>query len=98
MRPPEFTGGNYMAAVEHLRAQGASMRPPEFTGGNQGRAWSAGGTPRRFNEAAGIHRRKLRVRGRDDHERAARFNEAAGIHRRKRPACNSGSATMSLLQ
>ena len=35
-----------------------------------------------FNEAAGIHRRKLRVRWRLM-PRVRRFNEAAGIHRRK---------------
>ena len=39
----------------------ASMRPPEFTGGNgsawRGEAWRG----KRFNEAAGIHRRKPRL-------------------------------------
>ena len=35
------------------------MRPPEFTGGNgPGSARSSSLHPRRFNEAAGIHRRK----------------------------------------
>ena len=61
------------------------MRPPEFTGGNQplGLALESAGA-HRFNEAAGIHRRKrprrLRTRKRTT---TRRFNEAAGIHRRK---------------
>ena len=44
------------------RATMASMRPPEFTGGNW--ASSRGRTCRVccFNEAAGIHRRKLSFR------------------------------------
>ena len=36
-----------------------------------------------FNEAAGIHRRKLRVDQRGGDVVVHRFNEAAGIHRRK---------------
>ena len=62
------------------------MRPPEFTGGNP---WSAAPSlfrsqPTRFNEAAGIHRRKLRnVRSAARVAEAYCFNEAAGIHRRK---------------
>ena len=38
---------------------------------------------RRFNEAAGIHRRK-RVTAGTVNARESCFNEAAGIHRRKR--------------
>ena len=35
MRPPEFTGGNYLEPGEILTEHHyASMRPPEFTGGN----------------------------------------------------------------
>ena len=37
---------------------GASMRPPEFTGGNVKVNGPIKGKPQRFNEAAGIHRRK----------------------------------------
>ena len=37
----------------------------------------------RFNEAAGIHRRKLQPLAADEPERGVGFNEAAGIHRRK---------------
>ena len=63
MRPPEFTGGNPAAYQRRGgRRRRASMRPPEFTGGNPynrtGRTWRARS---RFNEAAGIHRRKRRV-------------------------------------
>ena len=60
MRPPEFTGGKHGQRVrgDQLPLR-ASMRPPEFTGGKYaipaaGRLRSAG-----FNEAAGIHRRKV---------------------------------------
>ena len=42
-----------------IRAILASMRPPEFTGGNAHREVVASRKRReRFNEAAGIHRRK----------------------------------------
>ena len=60
------------------------MRPPEFTGGNPTPAGQARTDDRGFNEAAGIHRRKLAVV--HIHSRAWQlgFNEAAGIHRRKR--------------
>ena len=34
------------------------MRPPEFTGGNANHARKGGAPASRFNEAAGIHRRK----------------------------------------
>ena len=34
------------------------MRPPEFTGGNSDMVEAAGKGAHRFNEAAGIHRRK----------------------------------------
>ena len=35
MRPPEFTGGNIVAAMPQAwEHPAASMRPPEFTGGN----------------------------------------------------------------
>ena len=59
MRPPEFTGGN-MAGDElvHDGKRYASMRPPEFTGGNHRSCRPRGLTWPRFNEAAGIHRRK----------------------------------------
>ena len=60
MRPPEFTGGNLRDAVE-MRCERieASMRPPEFTGGNCCTTGPASARHRRrFNEAAGIHRRK----------------------------------------
>ena len=42
------------------------MRPPEFTGGNddEGRSSSTSDCVLGFNEAAGIHRRKLLVRHR----------------------------------
>ena len=71
----------------------ASMRPPEFTGGNHasGRVLSVAAVDRRFNEAAGIHRRKRRDSGRTliTKARPGRFNEAAGIHRRKLAARTS---------
>ena len=35
------------------------MRPPEFTGGNWSIVIDVTGELQRFNEAAGIHRRKL---------------------------------------
>ena len=58
MRPPEFTGGNAVTSFVVRLVSDASMRPPEFTGGNDlligGRRHAYG----RFNEAAGIHRRK----------------------------------------
>ena len=61
MRPPEFTGGNpaHRLAVIRLAAH-ASMRPPEFTGGNDDTV-SHTFSKTRFNEAAGIHRRKRRA-------------------------------------
>ena len=66
------------------------MRPPEFTGGNPTRMADRprldADRNRRFNEAAGIHRRKrLEARLWTTRHRcdAGRFNEAAGIHRRK---------------
>ena len=61
MRPPEFTGGNSGAAHRHGSVYPASMRPPEFTGGNQPRQQRAVALLQRFNEAAGIHRRKQEV-------------------------------------
>ena len=39
------------------------MRPPEFTGGNAARSGQRESRWPRFNEAAGIHRRKHRKRG-----------------------------------
>ena len=36
-----------------------------------------------FNEAAGIHRRKLQNETKRQERSVGRFNEAAGIHRRK---------------
>ena len=83
MRPPEFTGGNGPALVPLRPRPHASMRPPEFTGGNFRGQADAAGDDERFNEAAGIHRRKLRPYGRSL-ATTRRFNEAAGIHRRKR--------------
>ena len=75
----------FAGVIEH-----ASMRPPEFTGGNRP-AWHGppfvADSKRRFNEAAGIHRRKpARTRGAEPEGEAVPggFNEAAGIHRRKR--------------
>ena len=67
------------------------MRPPEFTGGNVSISdWDIPGSFR-FNEAAGIHRRKPPRWARSSRPRTIRFNEAAGIHRRKhkRSACTS---------
>ena len=59
MRPPEFTGGNSYDANVFDSGDQASMRPPEFTGGNikDPIATHHHRLPR-FNEAAGIHRRK----------------------------------------
>ena len=71
MRPPEFTGGNGGADLLAQRdVIQASMRPPEFTGGNP-RPKRLHGTqsPRGFNEAAGIHRRKQRRHARLHAER-----------------------------
>ena len=51
----------------------ASMRPPEFTGGKPPTPRRAAPDARRFNEAAGIHRRKVEDRG----------------HARRRPAAAS---------
>ena len=62
MRPPEFTGGNDDSVAIGSAILYASMRPPEFTGGNSTRTASWSSTTPRFNEAAGIHRRKRRVR------------------------------------
>ena len=60
MRPPEFTGGN-RSIQSHFRHQRiASMRPPEFTGGNEDNGYPYDLHECGFNEAAGIHRRKLR--------------------------------------
>ena len=63
----------------------ASMRPPEFTGGNMSLPFTSEkqGLPPRFNEAAGIHRRKPGARYRLSCAPYRSFNEAAGIHRRK---------------
>ena len=64
MRPPEFTGGNFRLERREHAYLLASMRPPEFTGGNPP-ASPGSRTSRwaRFNEAAGIHRRKLPEKG-----------------------------------
>ena len=60
------------------------MRPPEFTGGNACRTLrGAVSTRPRFNEAAGIHRRKHAAPNTTYLRTTDRFNEAAGIHRRK---------------
>ena len=85
MRPPEFTGGNPLQEAGNRLDQhlSASMRPPEFTGGNAARRrWGPAPLPR-FNEAAGIHRRKHLEAGNDVRLGDLGFNEAAGIHRRK---------------
>ena len=87
MRPPEFTGGNRPDGRRPRGRVHASMRPPEFTGGNDLTPGDVQAIlPSRFNEAAGIHRRKrdLQVRRVTGAERGDSFNEAAGIHRRKR--------------
>ena len=64
MRPPEFTGGNKQRTyAERLARRAAtSMRPPEFTGGNELARHVVAQLKhaQRFNEAAGIHRRKQR--------------------------------------
>ena len=66
------------------------MRPPEFTGGNRHPSpLTTGGAANGFNEAAGIHRRKLPTRRITSAAAVACFNEAAGIHRRKRTPSNS---------
>ena len=60
------------------------MRPPEFTGGNTVMMLGACvQVSSRFNEAAGIHRRKPPTCPKTLRPRFTRFNEAAGIHRRK---------------
>ena len=65
MRPPEFTGGNADgkdSGSSDGKQLDASMRPPEFTGGNAPSIQSTeADRPLHwgFNEAAGIHRRKL---------------------------------------
>ena len=63
MRPPEFTGGNLATLPARAEQQiRASMRPPEFTGGNMANVNPYCNVVNvRFNEAAGIHRRKLPV-------------------------------------
>ena len=91
MRPPEFTGGNQLSVPVRTGVRPnrhASMRPPEFTGGNRARRGQQrqNGIQRGFNEAAGIHRRKLIVQTLSRSSLIAMesgFNEAAGIHRRK---------------
>ena len=59
------------------------MRPPEFTGGNIPSSRRSSPAAPGFNEAAGIHRRKLSTRSRFSSPPSTCFNEAAGIHRRK---------------
>ena len=61
------------------------MRPPEFTGGNSIESTAHTPDSGRFNEAAGIHRRKRASKPRRAAPATRRFNEAAGIHRRKPP-------------
>ena len=63
------------------------MRPPEFTGGNVPTLPRAGPDTNRFNEAAGIHRRKPSPKGTFYDKPVKCFNEAAGIHRRKPIRC-----------
>ena len=69
------------------------MRPPEFTGGNTTPRAASEPAPARFNEAAGIHRRKLTA-SYSLPISSHRFNEAAGIHRRKRRAKMLGGVTL----
>ena len=83
MRPPEFTGGNRLLQLAIPAATGASMRPPEFTGGNIRQRLKSRPHTSRFNEAAGIHRRKPSRGAPRSCIRGRGFNEAAGIHRRK---------------
>ena len=71
------------------------MRPPEFTGGNRQRAVCVRPAEQRFNEAAGIHRRKRLGVKRCLSQAVTGFNEAAGIHRRK-PMRAPTSAAASL--
>ena len=59
------------------------MRPPEFTGGNACTQVSTEPPSARFNEAAGIHRRKHSIMLMTGKNARMSFNEAAGIHRRK---------------
>ena len=60
------------------------MRPPEFTGGNNKKQRNKVYINlNRFNEAAGIHRRKLDCFEVELEAPKMSFNEAAGIHRRK---------------
>ena len=92
MRPPEFTGGKQSTTCRWVCIPiCASMRPPEFTGGKPGSGWKLIASTARFNEAAGIHRRK----GESDRAGGADiehgFNEAAGIHRRKDPCWRAWS-------
>ena len=61
MRPPEFTGGKRRNIGFNEARTLASMRPPEFTGGKYARTPAASGCPSGFNEAAGIHRRKVPI-------------------------------------
>ena len=87
MRPPEFTGGNARRGYKYDRRACASMRPPEFTGGNDRHRdylrLRVRSLHHRFNEAAGIHRRKPRRTAPGTRCSLGCFNEAAGIHRRK---------------
>ena len=84
MRPPEFTGGNPHDPLSQAGAPPtASMRPPEFTGGNALEQEHLLYYYLRFNEAAGIHRRKRDNAASLISAPPDGFNEAAGIHRRK---------------
>ena len=68
------------------------MRPPEFTGGNSSASLpvASASAAVSFNEAAGIHRRKLMLVITIT-AWLLRFNEAAGIHRRKRGGLGGGA-------
>ena len=74
------------------------MRPPEFTGGND-RIGLEDRTQQtaRFNEAAGIHRRKRASGSGQALGDRQGFNEAAGIHRRK-PAQHDVRAATGLFR
>ena len=63
MRPPLFSGGNYLF-VGRIRdgAHVASMRPPLFSGGNRHETYHADPFSSRFNEAAAFQRRKSGAR------------------------------------
>ena len=72
------------------------MRPPEFTGGNGRARSSRSAEATRFNEAAGIHRRKPATEHVQQPAKGSSFNEAAGIHRRKLAVDQSAGKTAGI--